>query len=125
MLTEDDKKNILHGLLEVVQWISDKTYQQKAWIYGTSPGTDFDETVNYFFCDADGILEKHQDFMLSDKQYVILKSFTNQFRIFSDNHYWPSDFIDTPEWDEITKMAKEVLRAFHYGSDKSEDAAQP
>lgn len=34
--------------------------------------------------------------------------------MFSDNNNWPQKFIDTHQWNEITEMAKEVLKAFNY-----------
>jgi hypothetical protein len=58
--------------------------------------------MNYKLCD------------ITENQYHILKEFRDKFLIFSDENSYEPAFIDTPEWDEITKLAKEVLQAFNY-----------
>ena len=128
MLDYETGKRMLMHFLETIQDISDKEYQRKAWIFGIPPGTDFDETVCCFFDMGDPVLNHYTNLDITESQYQILKQFRDQFEAFADaddRPYLPEEFIDTPEWDEITKMAKEVLQAFHYGSDKSEGAAQP
>lgn len=114
MLTDEGRKKILQSLLETIEYISDKDYQRRAWIRGEPPGTDFDETVNYFFLNGDGILEKYKDFKITDDQYQILKKFRDRFSAFSDEHSYEPEFIDTPEWNEITEMAQKVLQIFDY-----------
>ncbi|MDE3046506.1 MAG: hypothetical protein KGJ02_07670 [Verrucomicrobiota bacterium] len=64
MLTEENKKDILDSFLKTIKSISDITYQKRAWIRGEPPGTDFDETVNNYSLDADGILEKYKEFQI-------------------------------------------------------------
>ena len=118
MLTDENKKKILQSFLETIEWISDREYQRKAWIRGEILETDFDETVNFFFDDVDPILENYKGFRITDSQYQILKNFRDKFRMFSDNNNWPHQFIDTPEWHKVTEMAKEVLEAFDYKSQK-------
>jgi len=44
----------------------------------------------------------------------LLKKFRDEFRIFSDENNWPAEFIDSPEWEKIMNLAKEVLEAFQY-----------
>ena len=114
MLTKEARKKILQSFLETIEWISDKEYQRRAWIRGEPPGTDFDETVNFFFDDGDPLLEHYKDFGITDSQYQILKKFRDRFYDFSRKNDWPPFFIDTPEWNEIVEMAKEVLQAFDY-----------
>ena len=70
--------------------------------------------VAIFLVNGDPLLENHKDFGLTESQYVSLKKFRDNFRDFSDRYYHPYEFIDTPKWNEITEMAKEVLKAFHY-----------
>ncbi len=113
MLTKEAKKQILISLLETIGWIASKEYQRRAWIRGEGPnGTDFDETCNFFFDDADGIIDKYQEFELTESQYEILKDFRDQFNVFKKNNYWPPEFIETPEWDRIVELANNVLKAF-------------
>ncbi len=112
---EINREQILNSVLETIQCISDKEYQKRIWIQGKGPECDdFDETCCNFFGDGDPLIENYKDFGITDSQHQILKTFRDQFRIFSDENSWPPEFIDTPEWDEITKMAKEVLQAFNY-----------
>jgi hypothetical protein len=114
MLTEDNRKDILNSFLETISSISDVAYQKRAWIRGEPPGTDFDETVNNYSLDAEGILEYYKDFKITEIQFHILKKFNERFRSFYRKNNCPPEFIDTPEWNEITMMAKEILQAFDY-----------
>jgi hypothetical protein len=115
MLTNEAKKQILMSVLATVENVSNKEYQKRVWIQGEGPEVDdFDETCCNFFGDGDPILENYKDFGLTESQYLSLKRFRDNFRDFSDKYYHPYEFIDTPKWNEITKMAKEVLKAFHY-----------
>lgn len=70
--------------------------------------------MNDFFDDGEPILQNYQDYGLSQNQYRFLKKFYDEFRIFADNNDSPENFIDTPEWEKIMNMAKEVLEAFNY-----------
>jgi len=110
-----DKKAFFERFLSYVDFISDKKSQKKAWILGVgSIYCDFGETINRFYDHEEVILKYYTDFGITDQQLAMLKSFSNEFRIFSDEHSWPPEFIDTPEWTRITEMAKEVLKAFHW-----------
>lgn len=114
LIMDINRKQILETLIRVVDHISDKEYQTRIWIKGEGPEVDdFDETCCIFFGDGDPVLENYKEFGITDRQYAILKKFRDQFRIFSDENYWPPEFIETPEWEKITKMAKEVLRTFN------------
>ena len=89
------------------------------WIRGEGPEVDdFDETVEHFFDDIELILDQnpkdYKKFELTHKQLHILKVFRDAFKKFSEDNYWPPEFIEMPEWERIIKMAKEVLGAFNY-----------
>jgi hypothetical protein len=115
MLTDEDRKYTLNEHLRNISHISDKEYQRRIWIRGEGPECDdFDETCCHFFDDGDPILDHYKDFWITENQYQILEKFRNQFDDFSRKNDWPPAFIDTPEWDEITEMAKEVLKAFDH-----------
>lgn len=115
MLTNEDRKQILISVLETVECISNKEYQKRVWIRGEGPEVDdFDETCCFFFGDADPLLENYKDFDLTESQYLILKKFRDQFRIFSDENNHPHEFIESPEWGKIIKIAKQVLQEFDY-----------
>ena len=111
-MKDTDKKQIIETLIRMVDHISDKEYQKRAWIRGEE--ADFDEAVCLFFGDGDPVLENYKDFGITEEQYKLLKKFSDEFRIFSDENDFPEEFIDTPEWKKITEMAKEILKAFHY-----------
>jgi len=114
MLTKEDQKYIVNEYLSMIHDISDKEYQRRAWIRGELPGTDFDEAVCQYVDMGDPVLENYRDFGITDIQYHILRKFRDKFETFWNKWHWPPDFIDTPEWDEITKMAAEVLKVFDY-----------
>ena len=114
MLTEENRKDILNSFLETIKSISEVEYQRRVWIRGETPGTDFDETVNNYSLDAEGILEHYKDFEIKEIEFRILKKFDEQFRDFYGKNNWPQEFIDTPEWERIMNLAKDVLKAFNY-----------
>ena len=114
-----DRKQILESCLEIIAGISDKEYQKRIWIRGEGPEVDdFDETVCNFFQDGNGIIQNYKDFEITDKQYLLLVKFRDEFDAFRRGpalkYYFPQEFIDTPEWGKVTEMAKEVLKAFNY-----------
>jgi hypothetical protein len=112
---EIERNQILISFLETIEGISSKEYQRRVWIEGRGPECDdFDETVNWFFDDGRLVLKKYKDFGITDIQYLLLKKFFDEFEAFSDEHDWPPEFIDSPEWTKISEMAKEVLKAFHW-----------
>jgi len=118
-LTEEDKKYIFEQFLRNVSGISNREYQKRVWIRGESSDVDdFDETVEHFFDDVELILDQnpkdYKKFELSNKQLHTLKIFRDAFKKFSEDNYWPPEFIYTPEWEEIMNMAKEVLKVFDY-----------
>jgi hypothetical protein len=119
---EIDRKQILTSVLETIEGISDKEYQKRIWIRGEGPEVDdFTETTCHFFEELDGILEKYKDFEINNRQYYLLIKLRDRFDIFIKNPkrgYLPQEFIDTPEWNTITEMAKEVLKAFNYRKNK-------
>ena len=106
--------HIPHEYLIIVYHISDKQYQKRTWIKGESPGTDFDETVCQFPDIGDPILENYQDFGDYRQPISNSKEVPRCSRSFWEENGWPPKFIDTPEWNEITEMAKEVLKGFNY-----------
>jgi hypothetical protein len=114
MLTDETKKYILSEYLRNISHISDKEYQRRVWIRGEGPECDdFDGTCCRFFDDGDSIFQNYKDFWITTTQYQILKEFRDKFETFADDNNWPYKFIDTPEWNEITEMAKGVLKVFN------------
>lgn len=118
MLTEENRKNILHNLIEVISDISDKDYQRRVWIRREGLEIDsFVETVCYFFGVCDPVLDEYRKFKITESQFYLLKKFRNRFKAFSNENDFPEEFIDHIEWDEIREMAKEVLMAFNYNKE--------
>jgi hypothetical protein len=114
-ISDEDKRQILNGFIDIFTRIASKEYQKRIWVDGEGPEVDdFDNTVNDFFVECDSILENYKDFGITENQYLILKKFRDRFRNFSNENNWPQEFIDTPEWEKITKMAQEILKAFNY-----------
>ena len=112
---DKDRKQILASCLDLVAGISDKEYQKRVWIRGEGPEVDdFDETACNFFQDGGGVLEEYKNFGITKTQYQLLKKFRNEFEAFSDVNDLPQEFIDTPEWETIMNLAKEVLESFNY-----------
>jgi hypothetical protein len=114
-LSDEARNYILSEHLCHISCISDKEYQKRVWIDAKGPEEDsFEDTVCDFFIVCDSILNEYHEFNITDNQYVILKKFRNEFRIFSDKHDHPCEFICSPEWEKIMDSAKDVLKAFNY-----------
>jgi len=113
--TDEQKKQIVKGFVKIFTRISNKEYQIRVWIEGKGPECDdFDDTVNDFFGECDSILENHKEFGITESQYELLVKFRDAFKAFSDDNYFPHEFIESPEWKKIMEMAKDVLKAFNY-----------
>src|SRR5690242_12774447 len=103
-ISNEDKRQILEGFIDIFTRISSKDYQRRIWVNGEGPEVDdFDDTVNDFFVECDSILENYKDFGITDNQYQILKKFRDQFLKFSDENNSAQEFIDTSEWEKITE----------------------
>ena len=110
-----NREQILTSVLETIEGISDKNYQKRIWIRCEGPEWDnFTETCCNFFDDGDPMLKKYKEFGITDSQYQLLKAFRDVFKAFADENDFPEEFVDTPEWEKIMNMAKEVLKAFNY-----------
>src|ERR1700730_3942979 len=107
---EINRKQIMATFLRILDTISNKEYQKRAWIRGEGP--DFDETVCHFFDDGEPIFEDYRAYGISEDQYRLLIKFRDAFEAFSDEYDLPLEFINTPEWEKIMKMAKEMLKEF-------------
>ena len=115
MLTKKDRENILNFVLKKISDIANREYQERVWIRGEGPECDdFTETVCHFLDEGENVLDKYNEFDLTDSQYNTLKKFRDDFKVFSDKYNEAFEFIDTPEWAEIIEKAKIVLRAFNY-----------
>ncbi|MEX0962373.1 MAG: hypothetical protein WDZ28_05925 [Simkaniaceae bacterium] len=44
----------------------------------------------------------------------MIGKFRKECKVFSDKNDFPEEFIDTPEWERIVHLAKNVLKAFDY-----------
>jgi len=114
--TEEQKRDIVEGFVDLFASLADKGYQERVWIKGQGPEVEsYDEVVDDYFLRCE-ILENYKEFGISDSQYQLLKKFTNLFRRFADENYWPPEFIDSQEWKVIMDLAKEVLKAFNHPS---------
>ena len=111
-MNDVERKQIFETFIRMIDHISNKEYQKRAWIKGGE--ADFDEFVCLFFGEGDPILNDYKNFGITEAQYYMLKKLRDEFRIFSDVNDLPQEFIDTPEWEKIMNLAKEVLGAFNY-----------
>jgi hypothetical protein len=112
-----NRKQMLKGLLEFIDRISNEKYQQRVWERLEGPECDdFDETMTYFLDESEPIFENYKNFGISDDQYQLLLKFHDKLDVFSDEMlYLPAQIIiSDPRWKEIQVMAKEVLQAFNY-----------
>lgn len=113
--SKETKTQILEGFIDIFTRLSSNEFQRRIWINGEGPEVDsFEDVVCDFFGESDSILENYKEFGLAENQYTLLKRFRDKFQSFSDENNSPHEFIDTPEWERITKMAQDVLSAFDH-----------
>lgn len=120
MMSDVEKKQTVNSFIENIAGMSDKGYQERVWVRGEgSECDDIDDTICDFF-DEDYIIEKYQDFGITDKQYEALIKLRDKLRKFTDTYkvYFPEKstekLINIPEWKKIMSLANEVLKAFGY-----------
>ena len=113
-LTDEDKKQIVKGFINVFARISNAEYQQRIWIKGEGPECDdFDDTVCDFFDQGDPILENYKELGITETQYELLMQFRKIFYEFVKKNDHPQEFIYNDEWKMIMEMAKAILHAFN------------
>ena len=117
VVTKDDKTYIVHEFLQGISHVTNREPPKRDWALAEKQETPaFADSLSDFFDLGDQILERYQEFGISDSQYKLLKQFCDEFKAFSKEHDVPEEFIDTPEWAKIMEMAKEVLKAFQKDS---------
>ena len=106
-------KNIFH--------ISDQKYQQSVWVHAEGKQCEeIDDAVCDFFDEGDSIIDNYQDFGITETQHQYLLALREKLDFFMDEHEIfsqqipVSQLINLPEWHEVMKSAKDVLRVFHY-----------
>ncbi len=118
--SEETKKQIVEGFIDIFTRIASKDYQKRTWIRGEGPEEDaFDDMVCDYFGQCDSIIKNYKDFGISENQQKLLIDFRRKFQTFSDKNDYPEIFIDTPEWAKITEIAKEILTAFDYKRERN------
>lgn len=85
------KKNLwTRNILAYVRKIASRSYQEGVWVHAEgSECDDIDDTICAFF-DENYVLEKHQNFGITEKQYELLMKLHGKLREFtqrSGNYY--------------------------------------
>jgi len=118
MISDADRRQILDSFIENIAGMSDKKYQERVWVRAEGPECDdIDDTICDFF-DEDYVLEKYQDFGITEKQYELLMKLHGKLRKFTDTYgVYSSEkstekLIVLPQWQEIRDLSKKVLKAF-------------
>lgn len=110
----------LAKLLEVVGIIADESYQREIWLMGMRSDeiSSWQEVVCQFFddYDADGFLEEHWQYSGMtqsqwDKLAGLRDALNQNLDLFSDTPA-PTQVLSSPQWREISRLAKETLMAF-------------
>jgi hypothetical protein len=111
------RKQILEEFLYNLYIISNKSYQKRVWIETKGPEVhSFDNAVCDFFDLGEYIFDNYKGYNITKSQQKLLNEFRKKFENFVDGNrpYLPKEFIDTPEWQQIMNLAKDVLDAFDY-----------
>ena len=67
------------------------------------------------------MISNYKEYKINDKQLHLLTKLRKVIQEFNSNIRFDlgSDFLHSPEWIDITLIAKEVLRTFHYQQAKN------
>ena len=120
MINDADRKQTLDSFIENIACMSDREYQERVWVRSEGPEyDDIDDTICDFF-DEDYILEKYNEFGITEIQYkllmklhVKLRKFTDTYGIYSSEKS-TEKLIELPQWEEIRTISKKVLQAFNF-----------
>lgn len=108
-----DRKQILTFFLEIIQYIADKELQKRTWVRGEGLECyGYDDIIEDFFHEGEEIIENYKDYKITDYQLQLLKELWKKLDPFTEKHYLPAEFIDSPEWENIIEQVKKVLKAF-------------
>lgn len=115
-LTNAHKKYCLRSFLEVIADIANEEFQKRIWICTEGPEcADYSETMNHFADLGEPIIEDYEKFNVSKTQHNLLEELRDHLDAFSPKpHSQSEEFISSPEWQKIIKMAQRVMNAFHY-----------
>lgn len=117
-----DQEGVLKRFLNTIFEISDLEFQEKIWIKGLGPEcSSFEEAICDFFDDGEPIIEKYKTFNINNIQYQKINILNDKLRKFLDKTpalVHEENIIFDPEWIEIRKLAKDVLKAFDYKKPK-------
>ena len=120
IISNADRRQILDSFIENISGMSDEEYQERVWVRAEGPECDdIDDTICDFF-DEDYILEKYQDFGITEKQYELLMKLHGKLREFTDKYGVYSseksteNLIALPQWQEIRDLSKKILQAFNF-----------
>ena len=109
------RKQILEEFLCNLYIISNKSYQKRVWIEAKGPEVhSFDNAVCDFFDLGEYIFDNYKGYQITEQQQKLLDKCRKEFKAFSEKNDFPEEFIETPEWEGIMNLAKEVLKAFNY-----------
>jgi hypothetical protein len=112
------KDPIINEILRIIYTISDKDYQRRIWIQGNGPECDsYDDAVCDFFQLTRAVLKEYKNYKFTNLQYSLLEQFYKEFERFVDSDRGmdlEQEFIDTPEWNRIIKLAQRLLQIFDY-----------
>ena len=99
--------------------MSDQEYQERVWVRAEGPECDDIEDACDFF-DEGYILEKYQEFGISEMQYKLLLRLHSKLRKFVDTYnVYASQknikkLISLPQWDEIRELSQKVVQSFNF-----------
>jgi len=111
-----ERQSELEGFLNIFSRIASKSWQERVWIGGgeVNECDSFDDTINDFFGVCDYIIKNYKIYKINDIQLSLIIKFRNLLETFASKYDLPVHFIHLSEWDNIVKIAQEILTSFSY-----------
>lgn len=113
-----DQEGVLRRFLDTIFEISNQEFQERVWLKGLGPEySDFDDAICDFFDNGEDIMINYKNYNISDNQFKKINILKNIIKKYCDKipvRAHTKDILSDPDWFEIRKMAKDVLKVFDY-----------
>jgi hypothetical protein len=124
-MNKKDKQENLEAFIKNISRLSDEKYQERVWVRVEGPECDdIDDAVCDFFDDGGHILENYKNFEITEAQHKLLITLRDKLNNFKHDYHVYSPYksteklIQLPEWKEIRKLSKDVIRSFNFQQKK-------
>jgi hypothetical protein len=117
---DPSKEIVKDSLLTLIHKLANPIRQKELWIDNKRPSSKpFEEFLDDFYrtSRANEVITQYKDYEITEPQVEALKTLYMNLDRYKDKIVDTNDLqkiLDDPEWHEIQKLAKEVIKIFNY-----------